>query len=382
MAQDLNANGHGISSVSVLTVDNSGTEANFQGAYVQLSIGDGFQGGVYLNTGINGTNGTGVIESVVAQNNFTVIKGGFVTVTNNGNAVTLSDGNVTASGSVGTVKIAKFNVLGSGANCAVEISTNAPNDIVGVHSIDFNANFDSALTINEQDVFLLTAGEIYDGSGNPSIEAGGLGFTRQLYGIGGDQDLSANWNDRILYSCFDQGSTAPVASIHWNYRKLLDYAGNPVLCWSNSLVGNASGLTNLSTSADTWNQIFANDISGDFSKLGGYNSAGENGSALLSDIGLDSFGGKVTTAQLPPGVSLSYTGVTNIGGTVTSLLIRIGHDMGTTNYVPSVSYIGGALATVVFPTYSGITTTNFTLNLTGTGFATSEKLTWSTTYSP
>lgn len=77
-----------------------------------------------------------------------------------------------------------------------------------------------------------------------------------------------------------------------------------------------------------------------------------------------------------------YSGSTNVGGTVTALTIVIGHTMSNTNYIPSVSFMGSALATAVVPTYSARTPTNFVLNLTGTGFASTEALGWTVIYSP
>jgi len=110
MTQDLNGGQHGIVNVTTINLLNGATTASMQGDAYSLQANDGFQGGVYLNTGINGTNGAGVIESVVGENNFTVIKGGFAVFTNNGNSITISSGSLRSNG----VPMALVTDLGGG----------------------------------------------------------------------------------------------------------------------------------------------------------------------------------------------------------------------------------------------------------------------------
>lgn len=77
-----------------------------------------------------------------------------------------------------------------------------------------------------------------------------------------------------------------------------------------------------------------------------------------------------------------FTGTTNIGNLATSLVISLGHTMPDTNYVPNVSFIGGALGAAVTPSFSSTTTTEFTLNLTGTGIAGGADVRWSVISNP
>lgn len=93
------------------------------------------------------------------------------------------------------------------------------------------------------------------------------------------------------------------------------------------------------------------------------------------------FNGTVTIDNLAMTNGAAFwTGKTNIGNLATSLVISIGHTMANTNYSPSVSVLGAAL-TGISPSYSGLTTTQFQLNL-GTGIAGGDNLTWSVIYSP
>lgn len=78
--------------------------------------------------------------------------------------------------------------------------------------------------------------------------------------------------------------------------------------------------------------------------------------------------------------SLFYTGQTNIGIAATTLLISIGHTMPNTNYSPSVSVLGSAVGLASTMTYSALTTTTFTLNLSAAVGA--DNLVWSVIYSP
>lgn len=80
------------------------------------------------------------------------------------------------------------------------------------------------------------------------------------------------------------------------------------------------------------------------------------------------------------GTPLVYTGVTNIGSAATSLLISILHTMPDTNYAPDFRFVGTVSPGVGF-NYSGLTTTNFTVNLSGApGADTGAR--WSVIYSP
>lgn len=79
--------------------------------------------------------------------------------------------------------------------------------------------------------------------------------------------------------------------------------------------------------------------------------------------------------------SVSYSGTTNIGAAATSLLIQIGHTMPSASYTPSVSILGNALGTGVAASYSSLTTTTFTLNLSGV-LGAADNLAWSVIYSP
>lgn len=81
-----------------------------------------------------------------------------------------------------------------------------------------------------------------------------------------------------------------------------------------------------------------------------------------------------------PGIPLAYTGVTNIGSAATSLLITIGHTMPNTNYVPYFAIVGSTSTTTAY-NYSGLTTTNFTVNLSVVLGADSGAR-WSVLYSP
>jgi hypothetical protein len=101
--------------------------------------------------------------------------------------------------------------------------------------------------------------------------------------------------------------------------------------------------------------------------VGGFNGSG----ASLTNIPITALQNQITF----------HTGATNLPDRATTLLIHIGHAMPNVNYVPSVSFIGPALNTPVSASYSGLTTTNFTLNLSQP-IPGGQNLRWSVIYSP
>lgn len=89
----------------------------------------------------------------------------------------------------------------------------------------------------------------------------------------------------------------------------------------------------------------------------------------------------LVASGLPTNSPVFYSGTTNIGNLATSLVVAIGHTMPNTNYTPSVTIIGGALAASTTPSCSVLTTNSFTLNLSA-GIAGGDQINWSVIYSP
>lgn len=88
-----------------------------------------------------------------------------------------------------------------------------------------------------------------------------------------------------------------------------------------------------------------------------------------------------TATILRPLIAQIYSGRTNISSIATSLTIAIGRTMSSTNYTPSASFLGAALAAASTPTFSGLTTTNFVMNLS-VALGANDDVAWSVIYSP
>lgn len=156
-----------------------------------------------------------------------------------------------------------------------------------------------------------------------------------------------------------------------------------------TISGNASGVTSVnSLSGIDWANVVG--VVGN-NNSDGYMVFANDGTphvtfdgSVLTNLNASSIGsGTVPLARLPNQVTngVFFTGRTNIGSLATTLTIAIGHTMSSTNYCPSVSILGGALASSTTPSFSALTTTNFVLNLS-VGITGGDNLAWSVSLSP
>ncbi len=245
----------------------------------------------------------------------------------------------------------------------------------------------------------------YHGSFLPAVSSGG-GTT--LYTgdgtLAGDRVVNANGND-----------------LEFNLSPSISFDGDPTSSNNSGYFGSFTSDGNLS---EVEFDAYSNPTSGDVSILFRRNHSGDdslinfqanNAASDRAEIKVESsaFGAQITIDSATdlfiktPGVNNSsviagqvltlidagtgkadwtnapiiWTGTTNIGNLATSLVISLGHTMPDTNYVPSISFIGGALAAAITPTFSATTTTEFTLNLSA-GITGGSPIRWSVISNP
>lgn len=97
-------------------------------------------------------------------------------------------------------------------------------------------------------------------------------------------------------------SEGQVARFIWSGQGLNIHGSSGNIDWTGVASGNANGLTNLNTSADTWAQVVGHSVGGGYASLFTFDGDSVAGISAPGDLDISTFGGLVSIAQLPAGI--------------------------------------------------------------------------------